>query len=79
MNKVIHLISILALILAGCKSDPANQYKYHPPEKIKDGLDVGLLDEVNIETTLIEKAVNKIYRDKNNEVHSILIFKDNNS
>jgi CubicO group peptidase (beta-lactamase class C family) len=43
---------------------------------IGDGLDVGMLDEVGIDTELIEKAVDSIYADRYGEVHSILIFKD---
>lgn len=80
MKKTILLISILSLLLvlfAGCESEPAIQYTYTPPENINDGLDVGTLNEVNIDSALVEKAVNDINRGKYKEVHSILIFKDN--
>jgi len=81
MKKTILLISILSLLsvgclFVGCKCDPNIQYTYQPPENINDGFEVGSLDEVNIDSELIEKAVNNIYCGKYKEVHSMLIFKD---
>ena len=76
MKKTILLISILSLMYVSCKFDASSQYTYRPPENINDGFDVGSLDEVNIDLTLIEKAVNDINRGKFREVHSLLIFKD---
>ena len=76
MKKTILLIFILSLLFVSCKNDPSSQYTYGPPEKINDGIDVGSLGEVNIDSTLIEKAVNDINRGKYKEVHSMLIFKD---
>jgi CubicO group peptidase (beta-lactamase class C family) len=77
MKKGILLISIASLLFISCQSTPSIQYTYRPPENINDGLDVGTLEEVNIDSTLIEKAVNDINRGKYGEVHSMLIFKDN--
>jgi len=80
MKKAILLISILSLLfvlIVGCQSEPAVPYTYQQPENINDGLDVGTLDEVSIDATLIEKAMNDINRGKYKEVHSMLIFKDN--
>ena len=57
-------------------SKPSIPYTYQPPENINDGLDVGTLGEVSIDSELIEKAVNDINRGKYREVHSVLIFKD---
>jgi len=76
MKKTILFISILLLLLVGCKSEPSIQYTYKPPENINDGFDISSLDEVNIDTALIEKAVNDIDQNKYKEVHSMLIFKD---
>jgi CubicO group peptidase (beta-lactamase class C family) len=76
MKKAILLISILLLLLVGCQLEPAIQYTYQPPENINDGLDTGTLDEVNIDSALIERAVSDISRGKYEEVHSMLIFKD---
>jgi hypothetical protein len=69
-------ISILLLILISCKQDPSTLRTYQPPEKIDDQIEAGILDEVNIDQTLIEKAINDIDRGKYGEVHSMLIFRD---
>jgi len=76
MKKAILLFSVLSLLFVSCQSEPSIQYTYRPPENIDDGFDVGTLDEVNIDSVLIEKAVNDINRGKYKEVHSILILKD---
>jgi len=77
MTKAILIITVLLLLLVSCQSEPAVQYIYQPPENINDGFDVGTLDEVNIDSALIEKAMNDINRGKFKEVHSLLIFKNN--
>lgn len=76
MKKAILITSILSLLIVSCQLDSSGQYTYRIPEHIDDGIDVGSLDEVNIEEKLIERAVNEIYRGKYKEVHSMLIFKD---
>jgi CubicO group peptidase (beta-lactamase class C family) len=73
---LISILSILSLLIVGCQLEPSSQYTYQPPENTNDGLDGGSLDEVNIDATLIEKAVNDINRGKYREVHSLLIFRD---
>ncbi len=52
------------------------QYTYTPPKKIEDSLKVGSLSEVRIDTSLITKAVERIKCGKYNEIHSMLIYKD---
>ena len=74
---MISMILVLSLILVSCNCDPAFQYTYHPPEYINNGIEVGSLEEVNIDSVLLKKAVDKIYCGKYNEVHSMLIYKDN--
>jgi CubicO group peptidase (beta-lactamase class C family) len=78
--KMKHILTVIVIIVvaisAGCGTSQTNKYTYQPPENINDGLDVGTLDEVNIDSALIEKAVNDISRGKYKEVHSMLIFKD---
>ena len=70
------ILSLLLLVVIGCPSAPAVPYTYIPPENIGDGLEVGTLDEVNIDLALIEKAFSDISRGKYKEVHSMLISKD---
>jgi len=77
MKKTILLISILSLLFVSCKFDASSQYTYRPPENINDGFDVGSLDEVNVDSVLIEKAVNNIHQGIYKEIHSMLIYKEN--
>jgi CubicO group peptidase (beta-lactamase class C family) len=77
MKNTILLISILSLLFVSCKQDPSSQYTYRPPENINDGFDVGSLAEVNIDSVLIENAVDSIYQGRYKEIHSMLIFKEN--
>jgi hypothetical protein len=72
----ISIILVLSLILVGCECKPTLQYSYHPPEYINDGFEVGSLEEVNIDSVLLKKAMDKINCGKYDEVHSMLIFKD---
>ncbi len=74
-ENTLSIILGLSLILVSCKSGP--DWFYYPPEQINDGLEVGSLEEVNIDSVLLKKAVRRIYRGNYNEVHSMLIFKDN--
>ena len=76
MKKTILLIFILLLLFTSCQLEPSDQYTYGPPEKINDGIEVGSLEEVNIDSALIVKAVNNISQGRYKEVHSMLIFKD---
>ena len=76
MKKAILLISILSVLFVSCRLEPPSVYTYRPPENINDGFDVGTLDEVSIDSVLIEKAVNRIYGGRYKEVHSMLIFRD---
>ncbi len=76
MKKMIFLISILSLLLVGCKYNSSGQYIYQQPEQGNDGLDVGTLEEVNMDVKKMESAVNKISDGRFKEVHSMLIYKD---
>ena len=60
----------------GC-SNCISGFNYNPPQDINDGLDVGTLWSVKIDTALIAEAVKKIKCGKFNEIHSMLIYKDN--
>jgi len=74
-NISIILVLSLMFVSSGCNS--TIKYSYDPPGFINDGFEVGSLEEVNIDTELLAKAVNKINRGKYGEVHSMIIFKDN--
>lgn len=76
MKKTTLILLFLLLLIIACRFEPEVQYHYQAPENVHDGLSVGTLDEVNIDTEIIKKAVNDINRGKYKDVHSMLIFKD---
>jgi CubicO group peptidase (beta-lactamase class C family) len=73
---LILLISILSLVFISCKQDPTTLRTYQIPENIENGLEIGTLEEVDIDRGLIEQGINDINRGKYGEVHSLLIYKD---
>ena len=75
--KTLIIISIISLLDIGCSKDFSETYPYNPPQNIGDGLTVGTLTEVKIDTQMILKASGRIHNDKYGEVHSMLIYKDN--
>lgn len=77
MRKAKILIFILLLIVSGCKADPQFQYEYQQPKKLDDGFDVASLKSVDMDESLIEKAVSGILSGRYGEVHSMLIYKNN--
>jgi len=74
---IILIILVFSLPFVGCNCEPNVKYSYHPPEQSNDGFEVGSLEEVNIDSALLKKAVDKINCGDYDEVHSIIIFKDN--
>lgn len=77
MKYLTIFLSILSLVLISCNKDYSRYWTYHPPENIGDGFEVGKLEEVNINTNMIANAVGRINQGKYEEVHSMLIYKDN--
>jgi len=77
MKKTLLIRAILSCLFVSYNSC-APKIDYEPPENIDDGLDVGTLEDAYIDSELILKAVNRIENGKFGEVHSILIYKDNN-
>ncbi|RLD76144.1 MAG: hypothetical protein DRJ10_14035, partial [Bacteroidetes bacterium] len=73
----ISIILVFLLIFTGCSKCDSSKYSYVPPEHINDGFEVGSLEDVNIDPVLLEKAVDKINCGKYDEVHSMIVFKDN--
>ena len=76
MRTNYQLIVIIFFLVLSCKNSPETAL-YKAPELINDGLQIGTLSSVNMDTSIIEKAVNKIHAGKFGEVHSMLIYKDN--
>jgi len=76
VRKTILFFLLCSVAVVGCSSETARQYNYRHPQKIDDGIDVGTLDEVDIDINLIESAVDHIKSGKYGEIHSLLIYKD---
>jgi CubicO group peptidase (beta-lactamase class C family) len=76
MRATILIVAICLILMASCGSDPSSQYTYSQPEEVDDGLDVGTLDEVNMDSRSIRAAVDGIDSGKYGEIHSLLIYKD---
>jgi CubicO group peptidase (beta-lactamase class C family) len=69
------MILMLALILAGSSAcHPTNKQSNHASN---DGFAIGSLAESKIDSQLVNKAVDEINLGKHDEVHSMIIFKDN--
>lgn len=69
------MIVLLALILAGSRScHPTHK---HPNHAFNDGFAIGSLAAAKIDCLLINKAVEEINLGKHDEVHSMIIYKDN--
>ena len=60
-----------------CEKEFIGNWPVNPPERINDGLDVGTIEEVNIDPELISEALGRISQGKYGEVHSMLVYKDN--
>ena len=75
MKSSIFITAIL-LINFACSSTFSDTLLHDPPIDIDDGLSVGTLEEVQLDSQLIIKAIGKIRDGKYGEVHSMLIYKD---
>jgi CubicO group peptidase (beta-lactamase class C family) len=75
MKAVISVI-LFSVLNISCGNHHPCDNSYNPPEFIDDGLDVGTLNEVNIDQQMILKAAASIQQGKYKEVHALLIYKD---
>ncbi len=74
--KTILLLSIISLLNMRCERDFSYYYHYNPPEMINDGLKAGTLDQVGLDSTMIARAIGRIFANKYDQIHSMLIYKD---
>jgi CubicO group peptidase (beta-lactamase class C family) len=75
--KILFVPLLLSLLNLGCSEQDRTAYPYHPPLDMKDGLTVGTLDEVGINSKLVLQAAARIQKGNFGEIHSMLIYKDN--
>ena len=76
MKNTILILFFLSFLYTGCQYSLSGQYAYQPPEPMGDGLEVGTLADVNLDTTLIYTAVDRLLTGDLPGVHSMLIYKD---
>jgi CubicO group peptidase (beta-lactamase class C family) len=76
MKKVAIILFILSCTFFSCVNNNSN-FIYQQPDNIDDGLKIGTLESVNLETEKITNAVKKIRDGKFGEIHSMLILKNN--
>lgn len=74
--KALVTITAICLLSVTCSCNLLRDYPYHPPEDLQDGLQVGTLEELKIDTQSILEAAGRIWDGKYREVHSMLIYKD---
>lgn len=74
--KALLILVIASLLNMGCVSDSSELFPYNPPEYINDGLEVGTLAEVGLDSQVILNIVGRIKQGKYKELHSMLIHKD---
>ncbi len=67
---------LLSLFLFGCNDNCHSYYSYSKPKYYSDKLLTASLSEVRMDSMQLKKLVNGIYANKFDQVHSILIFKD---
>ncbi len=62
--KTIVLFSIISLLNMRCDRDFSDYYHYNPPVMINDGLQAGKLDQVGMDSTMIARAIERIFANK---------------
>ena len=76
--KLILILLLSVVINTSCKRDYSGQYLYIPPTDLNDGLQVDSIKSVGIDEELIRNAVGRVDNGKYGEIHSMLIYKNNN-
>jgi CubicO group peptidase (beta-lactamase class C family) len=78
MKSIVLILTMTSLMVSSCELfETSAQYTYTPPAFVEDGLEVGSLENMDVELDAIEKAVSEITGGRYEEVHSLLIIKDN--
>ena len=74
--KTTIFISLILLLNTACNKDFSGQIPYNPPVDCQDGISVAHAETVNMDTSMLMKIIGRIYSNKYDQVHSILIYKD---
>jgi CubicO group peptidase (beta-lactamase class C family) len=74
--KLTRILFMMIILLASCGTSNVDLDDYLSPEDIGDGIEVGTLDDVNMDAKPLLNAIDKIAQGRFNEVHSMLIYKN---
>jgi len=76
LNKIGLVVALgISLFFMSCNFC-SSQYSYQPPVNVNDGIKIGSLLQLGMDSALVSKAIRKIKCGDFNEVHSMLIYKD---
>ena len=76
MEKTSYFIILILLILNSCTGDYYTDFRYHPPVPTEDGIITGTMPQVSMDTLMMAEMLGRIYANKYDQVHSILIYKN---
>lgn len=74
---LIILLPVTLTLNCSCEQEFDGNWALNSPVLYNDGLDVGTLEQVNLNKNLIVESIERIRKGKYGEVHSMLIYKDN--
>ncbi len=77
-SKFILILSLILIISFSCNKNKIDAYEYTVPDFSNDGWAVSSTDEVGINTDIICDMMDFIIETPDHNIHSILIFKDDN-
>lgn len=79
LKRYIPIIAIALLVMLNVSCGETfiyEDYKYEAPVKTEDGLETGTLEETNLDSNFLYNAIDAIYKGKYNEIHSMLIYRN---
>jgi len=75
MKALIYIV-VSTFITVGCGNGIVDPIPYNPPCQTGDGLSVGTLEQVKMDTELMAECLAEISSNKFGEIHSMLVYKD---
>ena len=76
MKKMLFILFLGIFIFPSCRKDYSHLYTYSPPLYCNDGIETGTLSEAGMNEKPMAEAVGRIYANKYDQVHSMLVWKD---
>lgn len=74
-KQILFFLFIFCII--SCKQGAVKSYSYQQPEQISDGLNIGQLSDVDMDSKILSQVMDSILQGRYKNIHSILIYKDN--